>query len=934
MFEDGQRLFPLPAGEGQGEGERRGLLAGGKLFSIQPMNPLLKKEIRLVLPSFLAVLLLESVQPWFWTEPDNAFESAPFIFFFGIIILAVGSFGREFSLVTFQSLLSQPIDRRQLWRTKITVLIFATALILFAYFASCDLRLHSALMEADSVWHYNREIIGNDFNNSMFASGAAMLVALAGGLWTTLLLRQIAAAFWITFLVPAGLLMLIMFFMSQFFKSTSDTVVMVVLYGAAIVYSVSGFWMAHRLFQKAQDAAWTGGIISFSTWRYFESGSQSSVSTRHRKPVAALVRKEFQLQSISLFCAAALLVLHIAVIVMRKVHGSFERNSVGETVSEFYWAIWLVMPLIIGCTVVAEERRLGVMEEQFCLPTSRRLQFALKFLPTILFGTLLGGFMPLLLERTAAFFGVPNPDFHFTDEDFIPNIAIIGLALGLSLAGFFASTLSKNFLQALGASVVTIIGCCLFTSFARHLYFLYLFRPFTWNPVETIFIAILTALVTAPLLSYGNFKYFQERRRMCRRNVWGLTGAILFIFILSATIFNRAWEAFEPAEPAHGPALFSLTNPPVMRTEGYDENLLVQLPDGRVWFDYLNNRGNRLQEKPWNAWLRQTLNPLPKSAGPQRFLSGSNWVSAIVGHVDEGIATSGSQKYTQVLGYLDSVGIQSDGTLWISGKSDQNVWTADKLTRFGDETNWQQVSRLSLNWVVLLKKDGTLWRWGTNRLDWRDWPQDWPGLRAFQPYQIGTNTDWSELNRSLARKTDGSVWTVLANDRTRKHGLVRETNYDQIVTQRFSKTPYGNEGTYIRNDGTLWFYNERYVPISGQGNLHQFETLQCGRDTNWVSSAATWNFLVALKSDGTLWKWDNLNGYGRFSEHSIAPPPPTRLGIHDDWVAITGVEDGVVSLAADGSLWFWPEQNYYYKQPLMKLPKQPEFLGNIFAKPD
>jgi ABC-type transport system involved in multi-copper enzyme maturation permease subunit len=909
----------------------RSVVAGGNLRGFghfekgEGMNPLLKKEIRLLLPGFLAILLLEVVQPWFWTEPEDSFESAPFIFFFGIAILAVGSFGREFSLGTFQSLLSQPIDRRQLWRTKITVLIFATALIFATFFASCDLRLHSALMEVDS-WRFILIL-----TIQCLPSGAAMLVALAGGLWTTLLLRQVAAAFWITFLAPAGLLMLIMFFLPA---KSSVEITEVILYSAAGIYIVLGFWLAHRLFYRAQDVAWTGGIISFSTWRYFESGSESSVSTRHRKPVAALVKKEFQLQSISLFCVAVLLVLHIAVIVMRKVHGSFERNSLGETVSEFYWALWLVMPLIIGCTVVAEERRLGVTEEQFCLPASRRLQFAFKFFPTVLFGTLLGGFMPLLLERMAAFFGAPNPDFHFTADDFVPINAITGLALGLSLVGFFASTLAKNFLQAMGAAVVTIIGCCVFTSFARHLYSFHLFWIVTWNPIVTIGIAILTVLVIAPLLSYCNYKSFQERGRMWRRNVWGLTGAILFIFISSAALYNRAWEFFEPAEPAHGPAIFSIANPPVMRAEGYDENLLVHLPDGRVWFDYLNNRESGEQEKAWHAWLRQTLNPLPESAGPQRFLSGSNWVSAIAGHVDQSAETLGSQKYTRVFGYLDSVGIQSDGTLWVSGKSDQNVWTADKLTRFGDETNWQQVARLALNWVVLLKKDGTLWRWGTNRLDWRDWPQDWPGLRAFQPYQIGTNTDWSELNGSLARKTDGSVWTVLANDRTRKHGLVRETNYDQIVTQRFSKTPYRNAGTYIRNDGTLWFYNERYVPISKQGILPQFETLQCGRDTNWVSSAATWNFLVALKSDGTLWKWDNLNGYGRFSEHSIAPPPPTRLGIHDDWVAITGVEDGVVSLAADGSLWFWPEQNYYYQQPLMKLPKQPEFLGNIFAKPD
>lgn len=85
----------------------------------------------------------------------------------------------------------------------------------------------------------------------MTASVAVLFIAVTGGLWTALLFRQIATAFWITFLAPAGLLVLIVFFMSQFLKSTSDTVAMVVLYGAAGAYIIFGFWLAHRLFHRA-----------------------------------------------------------------------------------------------------------------------------------------------------------------------------------------------------------------------------------------------------------------------------------------------------------------------------------------------------------------------------------------------------------------------------------------------------------------------------------------------------------------------------------------------------------------------------------------------------------------------------------------------------------------------------------------------------------
>ena len=178
------------------------------------MNALVKKEIRLLLPSFLAVLFLEVVLPWIGTDQDEAISFGPVIFFFGMILLAVDSFGREFNLGTFSSLMSQPVDRRQIWRTKIMVLFSAAALIFAAYFVSCELRLQSALMVRDTFWQPNSRILLEsirnsmiaNFRSSMIASVAVLFVALTGGLWTALFLRQIAAAFWITFLAPAGVL--------------------------------------------------------------------------------------------------------------------------------------------------------------------------------------------------------------------------------------------------------------------------------------------------------------------------------------------------------------------------------------------------------------------------------------------------------------------------------------------------------------------------------------------------------------------------------------------------------------------------------------------------------------------------------------------------------------------------------------------------------
>ena len=163
---------------------------------------------------------------------------------------------------------------------------------------------------------------------------------------------------------------------------------------------------------------------------------------------------------------------------------------------------------------------------------------------------------------------------------------------------------------------------------------------------------------------------------------------------------------------------------------------------------------------------------------------------------------------------METVGIQPDGTLWITEKPETNKWTSGTLQQFGTETNWLQLAPDNTS-IVLLKTDGTLWRWGclTNDL------HQWPGLRSFTPYQVGTNSDWQELFAMtwiFARQTNGGVWRLDANwnKGIGKDELVRETNYDEIVSQTASSA--GEQATaFVRPDGTLWVLNRYWDEKKG-----------------------------------------------------------------------------------------------------------------------
>ena len=276
---------------------------------------------------------------------------------------------------------------------------------------------------------------------------------------------------------------------------------------------------------------------------------------------------------------------------------------------------------------------------------------------------------------------------------------------------------------------------------------------------------------------------------------------------------------------------------------------------------------------------------------------------------------------------METVGIQPDGTLWISDKPVTNQWTPGKLQRFGSETNWRQLAPDSRS-VVLLKGDGTLWRWGasvTNEM------HQWPGLRTCTPYQIGTNSDWQDLftmGRIFARQTDGRVWHLNVDWKTGRDELERATNCDEIVSQTASRA--GDTAiAFVRADGTLWVLN-RYWDAKSRLTLGT-GVLQVGKENGWRSVAVCQGMMVVLKADGSLWQWN-------FKDGAIVRAinnPPIRLGIHNDWVAVASVWSSVIALSADGSLWLWPDKNSYeYDWLLIRLPKQPKLLGNVFGKAD
>jgi ABC-type transport system involved in multi-copper enzyme maturation permease subunit len=865
------------------------------------MNPLVKKEIRLLLPAWIGAMLLAIVPAWVagtvcnlndfnsrWLMDFLVRAGIPVIFALGILLLGLSSFGQEFSQGTFTVLLSQPVERSRIWWTKIVVLsiAFLTVWLTATISISCQFYLHD-------YFPYNQPVHSTEFEEFDYAVGFLTLSVLAvfsGGLWTTLLLRQVTNAFWFTLLTPLAIILGICSLFSD--RLDSDQSINTVIIVALAVYSVAGFLAAAILFRRCQDIQVGSGEVSLSWFKKFAGPGTAArvrtISFRPRSRFSALCRKEFQLHQVNILIAALILLLHLASLITRHFHPRFNNPDI-QFVLETFWLFWLLMPILIGCSAIADERRLGIMESQLSLPVSRRVQLFLKFSIGLVLSLFLGAAFPLLLEGTKEL-----------------NYWLFMIAAGLFFVSFYASSLARTVLQAMGLAIVvgvalffgeTITVINVFGSLFQHHYFEY---QFGFDLLKT-FLGFPILLVVLIWLIFWNCKQLRQNTSLLRVNFFSLIAAFAAIYLLSFGIYFRAWEYVTPTLPLRG--FMRLSPATEVKLAGSSGAIYAVLPDGRLW------------AKTY-TFVPLFQSPFAASARGAQFFTGTNWAQTSVDN-------------------FQAVGIRSDGTLW----SIQRNWNPQnrrrqmgpsKLTQIGSDTNWSQVTESHIGFL-LLKKDGSLWVWGTNGLDWtRDWDRFQKSLTnklksdlSETPTRLGDETNWIRLCSSdlsaCAMNNNGDVWSWLA--------WIGTNNVSRLTREYAANGPWSS----FTPD-----WNTPYVRITTNGELlvmPHFKTTAGDAEwadgrffplsrQKWKSAGFSWNNLIAIRDDGTLWEWKALSG-------NLASPTdplgrnPVQLGSHSDWIALS---PGGLALAADGSLWAWDQPGVPWLAPSRK----PTYMGNIF----
>lgn len=822
------------------------------------MNALIRKEIRLILPAWaLAVLVLLVA---LLAAPADTPEGFLFVLAaVGAVFLALLPFGMEFSLGTFSTLLVQPAPRQRLWRIKTVILAAALLSIWILLLCGYILRLRQS---PDGV------AAGNVYGFALI-SGLIAFSAYAGGLWTTLVFRQIAAAFWFTLLVPPTILSLVYSLSDRFSQSdlTRLVVALLVIYGAAAV-----LW-ARRRFLHAQDVQWTGGDIALPVFARRKSASRRTPGIRPRR---ALFWKELQAHQSSLVIAGVLLVVHIGIACIREAQPA-NPGFLWTTVHEFFWALWLGLPLLIGSSSVAEERRWGTHEQQLCLPATRRSQVAIKLAVALVLGVLLGGCVPALVESTRQWLS-SSPS---SSDVFVPNSltgwgGLCAFAAWITLVAFHTSTLARNTLQSAGLSAVSAFVLTSIVIWAASA------EPSVrqgWRTVPLIgWIGAPILLLTLLGLVFRNFRQVRPGWTAWFSNILAIALALVLSGVAAAAVHQRVWESAAQFEPPPGPAQLKGPIRPQILALG---DGFVLLPDGRLWTPTKYDLRPGYQYYEPGEQVARTYTVAVPTAGT--FVGGSNWVKS-----------AGT--------FREAAGLRRDGTLW-------RLLQSEAVEQIGNDSNWKDIVSGS-GFFVGLKNDGTLWGWGYNHFGLLG-----PDEKEIigDPVQMGKDHDWNAVFSTaygcIGIKTDASVWRW-GHMAYGPPGWRPNVMHPEPVEWPIDASGWldvesaGIFDLILRTNGTLWVSGHLFGELLGTRlpqRVSVFEPIQVGKSADWTFIDHGGNVSTAAIKAGRVLFQDEIRSWP-------APwiPAVWRPSRRSDWIAVSAYgSGGCMALAADGTLSLW-----------------------------
>ena len=294
-----------------------------------------------------------------------------------------------------------------------------------------------------------------------------------------------------------------------------------------------------------------------------------------------------------------------------------------------------------------------------------------------------------------------------------------------------------------------------------------------------------------------------------------------------------------------------------------------------------------------------------KYSSPVQIGVNKNWVSLSTDQ--EGGLAVDSQ------GYMWAVGDNQYGEL---GQNNRTDYSSPRQIP-GDTWDASNTRSGSPNQHCVLKTDGTMWSWGYG--DYGKLPTN--GSRS-SPIQIGSSSDWASTfthtRGSGAIKKDGTLWMwgINAEGNLGQNNRTYYSSPQQIpgTTWKIGEAcGNGNGILAIKTDGTMWKWGRGNDGTGANDRVNYSSPIQIPGST-WSSVGNGINHFLAIKTDGTLWGFAHNNN-GQLGQNNVQPgdggySSPVQIGSDTNWkYAGSGMCLYSAAIKTDNTLWVWGKNN-------------------------
>lgn len=470
--------------------------------------PLVTKELRALLPLWASSLVAMSLH---LLRHNGELEAIAMLgYVFGAVVVGAHAIGHEYSYRTLGTLLTQPVDRRRVLLTKLTV---TGALLVLLFAAAWPLMFVRMTPRPDM---------------------AVLLLPLAGGLfvapWLTMVARnQLAGAVFTVGI--AGLVFVAGEFASgDRFGGTAaaEAARLAIVARVLLVFAVVAAVLGWRKFMRLEAIEGDATDFHLPRLRAAEDGRDTSA-------VSLLIRKELRLQQMSFVLAGAYVIIWGLLLI--RGYGATGDDAqkfamvFGPVTLIYFWGL----SLLIGSLASAEERQFGVHESQLLLPISTRVQWLIKAGVAIAVAVLLAVVIPTALIQIASRLSL------VLSRELPPLHMIVLIVTAVTSCGLFVSSVSTSGIRAIMMGFPFIVAATWLVTYVEWAIMRSSVSFFTRSAyqigVERL-ADIITAVVFIALLLWFGGENHRSSERSVRRIAWQI-GAVAVLITAGPLLIAR-----------------------------------------------------------------------------------------------------------------------------------------------------------------------------------------------------------------------------------------------------------------------------------------------------------------------------------------------------------------------------------------------------------